>query len=88
MPFVKVVNIGKTLSDKLTAVGITDVEMLRRTGSWEAFLRIRKTDPTACYSMLCALEGAVQGVRWHHLEEAVKKDLREKLKSVDEECNE
>ena len=33
-------------------------------------------DPSACYMRLCALEGAIQGVRWHHLDEGTKKEMK------------
>lgn len=69
-------NIGKVLEGKLINVEVKTPEELRLIGSKEAFIRIRIADDTACYNMLCALEGAVQGIRWHSLPEVVKKDLK------------
>lgn len=86
MSFVKIVNIGNTLSDKLMKAGIKDVETLRSLGSWKAFLKIREFDSSVCYSLLCALEGAVRNVRWHQLDESVKQDLRRKLDELEGEC--
>lgn len=70
-------NIGQTLEKKLMSVGISDPEGLIELGSKEAFLRIRNIDDTACLNMLCALEGAVQGIRWHGLSPECKKDLKD-----------
>ena len=72
----KLPNIADKLEGQLTEVGITTVEELKQTGSREAWLRIAAIDPSACYMRLCALEGAIQGVRWHHLEEEQKKELK------------
>jgi len=46
-------------------------------GSKEAFIRIKTIDDGACFSMLQGLEGAIQGIRWHHLPRTVKADLKE-----------
>ncbi|MEN6379780.1 MAG: TfoX/Sxy family DNA transformation protein [Methanofastidiosum sp.] len=46
-------------------------------GSKEAFIRIKTIDDTACFSMLQGLEGAIQGIRWNHLPEPIKKDLKQ-----------
>ncbi|MDR2873869.1 MAG: TfoX/Sxy family protein [Methanobrevibacter sp.] len=29
----------------------------------EAFLKIKEIDPSSCFSKVCAIEGAIQGVR-------------------------
>ncbi len=69
-------NIADKLEGQLHAVGIDSIDALKQTGSREAWLRIASIDPSACYMRLCALEGAIQGVRWHHLEEEQKKELK------------
>ncbi|KYC44868.1 MAG: hypothetical protein APG12_01517 [Candidatus Methanofastidiosum methylothiophilum] len=74
-------NIGKEVSKKLIAVGIDSPEKLIKLGSKEAFIRIKTIDDSACFSMLQGLEGAIRGVRWHHLPEETKKDLKEFFKS-------
>ena len=40
-------------------------------------LRIRAIDASACYNRLCGLEGAIQGIRWHYLEDNLKKELKD-----------
>jgi DNA transformation protein len=69
-------NIADKLEGQLHEVGIDSIDALKQTGSREAWLRIASIDPSACYMRLCALEGAIQGVRWHHLEEEQKKELK------------
>jgi DNA transformation protein len=75
-------NIGKEVSKKLMAVGIDTPEKLISIGSKEAFIRIKAIDDTACFSMLQGLEGAIQGIRWHHLPDSKKKDLKAFFDSV------
>lgn len=70
------VNIGKELARQLEQIGITSLEQLRETGSRQAWLDIKATDPSACYNRLCGLEGAIQGVRWFSLPGEVKASLK------------
>ena len=72
----KLPNIAEKLEAQLNEVGVLTIEALKQTGSREAWLRIAAIDSSACYMRLCALEGAIQGVRWHHLEEEQKKELK------------
>lgn len=72
----KLPNIAEKLEAQLNEVGIPTVDVLKETGSREAWLRIAAIDPTACYMRLCALEGAIQGVRWHHLDDVTKKEMK------------
>lgn len=69
-------NIGKVLEQQLEAVGIGTVDELRALGSQEAWLKIRAIDQSACYNRLCALEGAIRGIRWHDLPDDVKQALK------------
>lgn len=69
-------NIGKTLEQQLEQVGITTEEQLKELGSREAWLRILAIDSSACYNRLCALEGAIQGIRWHDLDPQTKESLK------------
>ena len=73
----KLPNIAAKLDAQLADVGITTVDELRRVGSREAWLRILSRDPSACLMRLSALEGALQGVRWHYLEADTKQSLKE-----------
>lgn len=63
-------NIGSMLENKLIDAGIESPEELIDVGSKDAFIKIKMLDNSACYNMLCALEGAIQGVRWHYLDES------------------
>ena len=72
-------NIGKILTQKLIEAGIPSIEELRKVGTKEAFLRITAVDNSACYNTLYALDGAVQGIRWHYLPEEKKEELRQFL---------
>lgn len=69
-------NIGKTMEKRLAAVGINDIETLMKTGSKEAFIKLRLLEGDTCFSSLCGLEGAIQGIRWHYLTSESKEDLK------------
>lgn len=73
----KLPNIGKVLEQQLKQVGIETPAQLKQVGSRQAWLNIKAIDPSACYHRLCSLEGAIEGIRWHSLSDAVKKDLKE-----------
>jgi DNA transformation protein len=70
-------NIAAKLDAQLTEVGITTIAELTAVGSREAWLCILARDPSACLMRLSALEGAIQGVRWHYLDDATKLSLKE-----------
>lgn len=70
-------NIAAKLESQLNDVGITAIEQLKEIGSREAWLRILAVDPSACIMRLSALEGAIQGIRWHYLDEETKESLKE-----------
>ncbi|MEM1484572.1 TfoX/Sxy family protein [Oscillospiraceae bacterium PP1C4] len=72
----KLPNISGTIEGKLNQAGIQTAEQLKELGSKESFLRIRLNDNTACVNMLYAIEGAIEGIRWHGLDQAVKQDLK------------
>jgi DNA transformation protein len=69
-------NIGPKLERQLHEAGIDTPEELKRVGSREAWLRILSHDTSACLMRLSALEGAISGVRWHSLDDAVKAELK------------
>jgi DNA transformation protein len=71
------INIGKVTEKQLNEVGIKTLEDLENIGSMKAFLKIKEIDPSACISKLCAIEGAIQGIRWHKLDESTRKSLQE-----------
>lgn len=70
-------NIAAKLESQLADIGITTIKQLKEVGSREAWLRILARDPSACIMRLSALEGAIQGVRWHNLDVETKKSLKE-----------
>ena len=70
-------NIGKKMAQKLTAVGIGSPEKLVEAGSKEAFFRLKVVYPQVCLVHLYALEGAIQGVEFNSLSKEQKRDLRE-----------
>ncbi|QDR81088.1 TfoX/Sxy family protein [Sporomusa termitida] len=76
-PLTELPNIGPVLAERLKNAGIFDLTGLRAVGSKAALMLIRGTGQDTCLSMLYALEGAVQGVRWHNLDKAVKAELKE-----------
>jgi len=73
----KLPNIAEKLEAQLAGVGITTAEQLEKIGSREAWLRILANDPSACIMRLSSLEGAIQGIRWHHLDPDTKASLKE-----------
>ena len=75
-------NIGQEAAGLLQTVGICTPDDLRHAGSVAAAIRIaeiRPTDPP-CRSMLCGLEGAIRGVRWHSIPEADRDRLWQEYK--------
>jgi DNA transformation protein and related proteins len=70
-------NIGKVLAEQLEIVGISTFAQLKAAGSEDAFTRLATLDESACINMLYALEGAIQGIRWHDLSVDRKKELLE-----------
>lgn len=69
-------NIGKIVEQQLNEVGIETIEQLIEVGSKQAWLRIKSIDESACVNRLYALEGAVEGIRWHNLSVEVKDELK------------
>lgn len=75
-------NIGAVLEKRLIKAGIDSPALLKNLGSKRAFTQIRSIDNSACYSMLCALEGAIQEKRWHSLSLHTKQDLKTFFESL------
>lgn len=73
----KLPNIGDKLEAQLVEVGIETTEQLKKVGSKQAWLAINAIDNSACINRLCAIEGAIQGIRWHSLSNEVKNELKE-----------
>ena len=77
MELVDLPNVGQELAKCLKEAGIDTPDELKRVGSIEAAIRISPHRPSAsaCRSALCALEGAVRGVRWHSIPKAERNEL-------------
>jgi DNA transformation protein len=69
-------NIGKVIAARLREVGIETPEDLKAIGSENAFIRLKTVDEGACINELLGLEGAIQGVRDHDLDENRKAELK------------
>jgi DNA transformation protein and related proteins len=74
------INIGKDTEFKLKQVGIDSFEKLKSVGSEGAFIRLQTLDPGACLSLLCGLEGAIEGTKWNELPAERKQELSQFLK--------
>lgn len=72
----KLPNIGKVLSQKLEDIGINNSVDLKKYGSKNIFLKIKEIDKDICLNSLYALEGAIQGIRWHDLDKTTKQELK------------
>jgi len=71
-------NIGKTLAEKLEFIGVKTEQDLKELGSESAIIKISTIENSgSCINMLYALEGAIQGIRWHGLDKERKQELKE-----------
>ena len=70
-------NIGEKLAEKFIRVGIKTADDLKLVGTENSFIKLVTIERDVCINTLYAIEGAVQGIRWHNLSDARKKELRE-----------
>lgn len=70
-------NVGREMSKKLTAIGIDSQEKLIKAGAEQTFVKLKQRYPNVCLVHLYALEGAVQGIEFNLLPEERKKELKE-----------
>ncbi|MCM1565636.1 MAG: TfoX/Sxy family protein [Dehalobacter sp.] len=75
--YTTLLNIGTSVEQQLNEVGIRTIKQWLEAGSKQAWLRIKEMDDSACINRLYALEGAIQGIRWYDLSEAMKGELKE-----------
>ncbi len=73
----KLFNIGEVVEAQLNAVGIKNYEQLKELGSKQAWLELRKIDPSACIHRLYTLECAIQGIKKSDLPANKKTELKE-----------
>jgi len=78
-PLKKLPNIGEKLAVDIRAVGINNHEELKKVGSVEAVLRMKRSDRGSCYSRLYALEGAIRKIRWQYLPYSKKSGLKRRF---------
>jgi TfoX-like protein len=78
----KLINIGPKLAADLRAVGIPDVETLRRLGADEAARRLEEAGLRDCSQSRAALAGALAGVRWTFGRETESRPRQAARKSV------
>ena len=70
-------NIGATLADRMKDAGIKNGDELVSLGAKQAFLKVKSLYPDACINHLYAIEGAIEGIRWHNLPSETKSDLKD-----------
>ncbi len=70
-------NIGREIERKLTAIGIDSSEKLIEVGSKQAFSKLKQEYPNVCLVHLYALEGAVHNTEYNRLSEETKAELKE-----------
>ena len=70
------INLGQKIEKELNKAGINTIEELIAMGSEEAFIKLHTIDKTSCIHKLYALEGAIQGIRWHDLPQQKKDELK------------
>lgn len=68
-------NLGKALVKQLVEAEINSFEQLEEMGSEKTFLKLKTIYPDACINRLYAIEGAIQGIRWHQLSKDRKNEL-------------
>lgn len=56
--------LGPKSEAMLASANIRDVSTLRELGAVQAFLAVKRRDPSASLNLLWALEGAITGRRW------------------------
>ena len=76
----KLPNIGLELAKRLELAGIKSSKKLAELGTENAFIRLKTVFPGACHNQLYALEGAIQGIRWHGISKERKVELQEFMK--------
>ena len=72
----KLPNIGEVVEKQLTEVGINTFKDLKKSGSKDAWLRIKAIDASACIHRLYSFEGAIRGIRKTELPQDIKDDLK------------
>jgi DNA transformation protein and related proteins len=76
-PITSLMNLGVKTANWLAAIGIHTAEDLEQFGVVEAYCEVKKLYPErASVNLLYALQGAILGIPWGLLPEAMKEELR------------
>lgn len=75
-------NIGKTSAQWLRAVGIQNVEDLRRAGAVDAFRAVKARGFGASRVLLYAIEGALLDIHWGDLSDGQKDALNARIQGA------
>ncbi len=75
-------NVGKVLELKLEEVGITSLDQLRKVGTEAAFMLLYEKNKNTSRAILLSIEGAIQEMRWHNLDEKRVEELKDFFDSV------
>lgn len=78
-------NIGEKLEEQLNKAGIYTKEQLIKTGSREAWLKIRAFDESACLHRLWGIEAAIEGVKKKDLSQDIRQELKEFFNGIKNE---
>lgn len=76
----RLLNIGPKSSQWLASVGIQSEDDLRKLGAVEAYRRVKMLYPDrVTLNLLWGLQGALLGIHWNLLPQAMKDDLLRQL---------
>ena len=81
----KLPNIGQELAMRLVLAGIKSSEEFLQLGTETVFIKLKTVFPSACHNQLYAVEGAMQGIRWHGISKERKQELHEFMKMISKE---
>jgi DNA transformation protein len=85
MSLTSLTNIGPTIAEKLTNIGIRNRKALQKMGPVKAYLKMaRKAHPhhlPVCYYLL-SLEGALTDTDWRKIPQSQKEKLLKQLESL------
>ena len=78
-------NLGPKSEHRLTAVGIADVETLKRLGAANAYHRVATQFPNdTSLNLLWAIQGALMEIHWHDIPDELKRQLLDELETIEQ----
>jgi len=75
-------NIGDVLAEQLILAGINNEKELKSAGTENVFIKLLTIDNESCLMKLYAIEGAIQGIRWHFLPNERVRELKDFFHSI------